>query len=485
VRTLSDDQVERIAQGLAAGLGQRPAGAADRGAPEPVIGIDAPELRDGLFPDVDAAVEAATTAYRRLQAETLALRERLIGAMREALLAEAESLARLAHAETGYGRYEDKVRKNRLVTRKAPGTEALRPSALTGDHGLTLCEPAPYGVIGAITPVTNPSSTLIGNAISMIAAGNSVVFNAHPAARRVGAQTVQVINRAIMRAGGPVNLATMVAAPTIATAQALMQHPAIRLLVVTGGEAVVRAAMHSGKRAICAGPGNPPVVVDETADLDAAARDIVRGASFDNNIICVDEKEVIAVARIADELLAAMRRHGAYVLDPGELRAIEAALFEQLPGPGEAGLIRKELIGRDAALILARIGVTAPPDVRLIVADVPASHPLVWTEQMAPVLPLVRAAGADQAIDLAVACERGHGHTASMHSRHLGNLSRMARRINCSIFVKNAPCYAGLGEGGEGYCSFTIASPTGEGLTDPRSFSRARRCVLVDHFRIV
>ncbi len=464
---LTAEQVQRIAERLASRL-------------------DPPEeLRDGLFPNVDHAVEAARIAFRRLSGESLALRERIIAAMRAALLGEAENLARLAYEETGLGRYEDKIRKNRLVTLKTPGIEVLQPTALTGDRGLTLCEPAPYGVIGAITPVTNASSTLICNAIGMIAAGNSVVFNAHPHARRVGNQTVQIINRAVMSAGGPANLATSVADPTIESAQALMHHPDVRLLVVTGGAGVVREAMRSGKRAICAGPGNPPVVVDETADIDKAGRDIVLGASFDNNIICVDEKEVFVVASVADELLAAMQRHGAHLLDAAELRQVERVIFASVAGPREPGVIAKDLIGKDAAVILARIGVHADPAVRLAVAEVPAAHPLVWTEQMLPVLPVVRVASADQAIDLAISAERGCGHTAAMHSRNLDHLSRMAREINCSIFVKNAPCYAGLGEGGEGHSSFTIASPTGEGLTDPRSFSRQRRCALVDHFRIV
>jgi acyl-CoA reductase-like NAD-dependent aldehyde dehydrogenase len=391
----------------------------------------------------------------------------------------------MAREETGLGRVDDKLLKNRLVIRKTPGTEALRPDALTGDRGLTLGERAPFGVIGAITPVTNPTSTIIGNAIAMLAAGNSVVFNAHPHARRVGNRTVERINEAIMAAGGPVNLVTAVAEPTIETAQALMRHPRVRLLVVTGGAGVVRAAMASGKRAICAGPGNPPVVVDETADLDAAARDIVRGASFDNNIVCVCEKEVFVVAAVADALLAAMERHGAHLLPAARREELERAIFAEVRGPRQSATVRSELIGQDAAVILERLGVRAGADTRLAAIEVGPEHPLVWTEQMMPVLPVVRVGSADQAIDLAVAAERGFGHTAVMHSRHLDHLSRMARAINCSIFVKNGPCYAGLGEGGEGYSSFTIASPTGEGMTGPRSFSRERRCVMVDHFRIV
>lgn len=472
---LTETEIERIAQQVAFRI---------RGEPAAVDEAE-PELADGLFGTVDDAVEAAHIAFKRMGRESLALRQHLIDTIREDILAQAEPLARLACEETGLGRVEDKIQKNRLVALKTPGTEVLAPQAVTGDRGLTLMEPAPYGVIGAITPVTNPSSTLICNAIGMIAAGNSVVFNMHPSAKLVGRLTVQILNRAIARAKGPSNLVTAVADPTVETAQALMGHPGIRLLVVTGGPGVVKAAMKSGKRAICAGPGNPPVVVDETADIEKAGRDIVRGASFDNNIICVDEKEVFVVASVADALLDAMAKHGAYVLSVAEVSRIERVIFSGVTTLGQPGAIDKTLIGKDASAILSRIGVTVGSETRLAVAPVTESHPLVWTEQMLPVLPVVRARDADSAIDLAVRAERGCGHTASMHSRNLDHLSRMAREINCSIFVKNGPCFSGLGEGGEGHCSFTIASPTGEGLTDGRSFSRQRRCVLVDHFRIV
>jgi acyl-CoA reductase-like NAD-dependent aldehyde dehydrogenase len=482
---LTEQQVERIAGSLATRLAPGAPGAlAIRRAPGS-SSLAGEGQGPGLFPDVESAVAAARLAFERLSGESLALRDRIIATMRERLLPEAEPLARLAREETGLGRYDDKVLKNRLVIRKTPGTEALRPEALTGDRGLTLCERAPFGVIAAITPVTNPTSTIIGNAIAMLAAGNSVVFNVHPHARRVGNRTVNLINEAIMAAGGPVNLVTAVAEPTIETAQALMRHPRVRLLVVTGGAGVVREAMASGKRAICAGPGNPPVVVDETADLERAARDIVLGASFDNNIVCVCEKEVFVVATVADALLAAMQRHGAHLLAATRCADLERTIFAEVRGPRQPGVVRPELIGQDPAVILERLGVRAGTDTRLIVVDVEPPHPLVWTEQMMPVLPVVRVGSADQAIDLAIAAERGFGHTAVMHSRHIDHLSRMAREINCSIFVKNGPCYAGLGEGGEGHSSFTIASPTGEGMTGPLSFSRERRCVMVDHFRIV
>jgi acyl-CoA reductase-like NAD-dependent aldehyde dehydrogenase len=265
----------------------------------------------------------------------------------------------------------------------------------------------------------------------------------------------------------------------------MMSHEGIRLLVVTGGIAVVRAAMRSGKRAVCAGPGNPPVVVDETADIAQAGRDIVFGASFDNNIICTDEKEVLAVDSITDQLIETMTRHGAVKLNSWQFERLWKAVTVKGRGPGKPADMNKAFIGKNASVLLAEIGVSAGPEVRLIVAEVERDHPAVWSEQMMPLMPVVRVRNADEGIDLAIAAEHGFRHTAVMHSKNLDHLSRMAREMNCSIFVKNGPNLAGLGYGGEGFCSFTIASPTGEGLTGPRSFSRLRRCTLVDSFRIV
>jgi len=412
-------------------------------------------------------------------------RDRIVARIRQVMLDHAKILAGEALAETELGRLDDKTGKNRLVAEKTPGTEALFPTARTGDRGLSLFEPAPYGVIGAITPVTNPTSTIICNTIGMVAAGNGVVFNVHPSAKTVSVRTVNLINQAIREAGVPSNVVTTLAEPTIESAQELMKHPGIRLLVVTGGAAVVEVAMRSGKRAICAGPGNPPIVVDETADLDQAGRDTVRGASFDNNIVCVCEKEIFAVDSIADGLLKSIGRQGGVVLTSVQLRQLERVLFPGDRTPGKPASIEKSLVGKNAGVILSRIGMNVGPDVRLAVVETDARHPLVWTEQMMPVLPLVRVRNADEGIDLAQRVEQGMRHTAVMHSKNLDNLSRMARVMDCSIFVKNGPAVAGLGFGGEGYSSFSIASPTGEGLTGPRQFSRERRCVLVDHFRIV
>ncbi len=439
----------------------------------------------GIFPTLDDAVAAAGTAFRQLNKLPLEIRNHMVAHMRQAGREYAQVLAEMAHSESGMGRVEDKVLKNILNADKALGTDDLEPTAWSGDGGLTITEWAPYGVIGALTPSTNPTSTVICNAINMIAAGNAVTFNAHPSTQNASNFTVQILNQAIQKAGGPANLLTAVAQPTIESATALMQHKDVRLLTVTGGAAVVRAAMRSGKRAVCAGPGNPPAVVDETADLAQAGRDIVIGGSFDNNIVCTTEKETIAVDSIVDELIQIMTQHGAVKLDSWQFNRLWKAVTLKDRGPRKYADMNKAFIGKNASVLLAEIGISAGPEVRQIVVDVPEDHPVVWSEQMMPIMPVVRVPNADAAIDLAVEAEHGFRHTAVMHSKNLDNLSRMAREINCSIFVKNGPCLAGLGYGGEGYCSFTIASPTGEGLTGPRSFSRLRRCTLVDSFRIV
>lgn len=448
----------------------------------PVATVDG---QAGVYPDIDSAIAAAAVAQRRLVDLPLERRAALIASMRQATTEYTPVLARAAWQETGMGRYEDKVEKNLLVAERTPGTEALQAQAWTGDRGLTLVELAPYGVIGAITPSTNPTSTIICNAIGMIAAGNAVVFNAHPGAKKCSAQTVQVLNQAIQRAGGPPNLITCPTEPTIESAQYLMRHPAIRLLVVTGGPGVVREAMQSGKKAVCAGPGNPPVVVDETADLEQAARDIVKGASFDNNVVCILEKEIIAVDSIAEPLKAIILQRGAVEISSWQLNRLMKVILAEDHGPGKHGVVNKAFVGKSPSVILREIGVNVDEGVRLVVAETDAQHPLVWTEQLMPVMPLVRVRNADEAIDLAKAVEQGMGHTAVIHSKNLDVLSRMSREINTSIFVKNGPSLAGLGFGGEGFTSFSIASPTGEGLTSARDFARVRRCTLVDAFRIV
>lgn len=483
---LSPDEIQEIIERVQRRLGEagEPAGAGLRARAALASAAEA-ELGEGIFRTVGEAVQAASDAYAGYRSAGLEGRKTIVAAVRASMLEHAERLAELAVAETGIGRVADKVVKNRLVTTKTPGPEDLELEAVTGDEGMMVTEFAPFGVVASITPTTNPTSTIINNAIAIVSAGNAVVFNVHPSAKRVSAENVRLIDRAIVAAGGPANLVTATQEPTIESAKELMHHPDVRLLLVTGGPAVVREALKTDKRAVTAGPGNPPAVVDQTADVEKAGRDIVAGASFDNNLICTDEKTAIAVDTVADRLVRAMAAHGAYVLKEHELKRLERVIFSEPGPPGRPGQIDRRWVGKDAAVILREIGIRVESDVRLAVAEVRQEHPLVWTEQMMPVLPLVRVSGVEQAIDLAVRTEHGFRHTASIHSTNVETITRMARAMNCSIFVANGPNFAGLGQGGEGFSSFSIASPTGDGLTRPRTFSRERRITVVGALRIV
>jgi propionaldehyde dehydrogenase len=484
--TMSQEEIQEIIERVRRRLGEA--------GEEPGVGLRAhealtaaaeAELGEGIFPSIGEAVQAAARAYADYQRIGLEGRKAIVASIRASMLEHAESLAEMAVAETGLGRVADKIVKNRLVIAKTPGPEDLELEAVTGDEGMMVTEFAPFGVVAAITPTTNPTSTIINNTIAIVSAGNSLVFNVHPNAKRVSAENIRLVNRAIVAAGGPENLVTAIPEPTIDSAKELMHHPDVRLLLVTGGPAVVREALKTDKRAVTAGPGNPPVVVDQTADVEKAARDIVAGASFDNNVICTDEKTTFVVDTVADRLVRAMGQHGAYVLKEHELRRLERVIFTELGPPSKPGHINPAWIGKGAGVILNEIGIRVDGDVRLVVAEVPREHNLVWTEQMMPVMPVVRVPTVEQAIDLAVRSEHGFRHTASIHSTNVETITKMARAMNCSIFVANGPNYSGLGQGGEGFSSFSIASPTGDGLTRPRTFSRERRITVVGALRIV
>ncbi|MFA6409048.1 MAG: aldehyde dehydrogenase family protein [Gammaproteobacteria bacterium] len=433
----------------------------------------------GCFDTIEEAIQAADRAFCEYKEVSVEQRNKIIGAIREACLENLENFAKLALDETGLGRYADKIKKNEVAIVKTPGVEDLSPIAFTGDNGLTLLELAPYGVIGAITPCTNPSETIICNTIGMIAGGNTVAFNPHPSAKKTSVFTVDLINKAIISAGGPPNLITTVINPTIESANVLMKHPQIKLLVVTGGPAVVAAAMKSGKRVVAAGPGNPPVVVDETADIEKAAREIVTSASTDNNIICVVEKNIIVTKLAADRMKKALVAAGAVELSSYQAKRLEQVIVNP------DGTPNKKWIGKDIQLILKEIDMDVDSSKRLAFAETDANHPFAKLELLMPVLPFIRANDVDEAIEIAYKLEDGCFHSAAMHSRNIDNLHKMAVRMNTAIFVKNGPTLAGLGLGGEGPASFTIAAPTGEGVTTARHFTRIRRCVVSGHFRIV
>jgi propionaldehyde dehydrogenase len=438
-----------------------------------------PRGTNGVYADPDQAAKAARKAFEQNERTAVATRVKMVEAMRKAVLANNDALSRYAVEETGLGRYEDKLEKNKLVAIKTPGCEILRPQAYTGDDGLMLTERAPYGVMLAITPTTNPTETILCNAIGMVAAGNAVVFNVHPSAAQVCNWCVHILNEAIQSAGGPRDVLISVEKPTVESANILMKHPLVRIVVVTGGPVVVKAAMNSGKKSICAGPGNPPAVVDETANLGKAADAIVRGASLDNNIVCIAEKEVIAVDAIANKLIEELKRQPVLWLNHGQVAQLERIVLD-------GDHVNKDWVGKDAGVIAKAIGISGHGhDLRLLMCEVDEQHPFVQHELLMPVIPLFRTHSSTDALAAAVRVEHGFHHTATMHSTNIDNMSAMARVCNCSIFVKNDASYAGLGLGGEGYTSFTIASPTGEGLTTAIHFTRERRCTLKDNFRFV
>jgi aldehyde dehydrogenase len=325
---------------------------------------------------------------------------------------------------------------------------------------------------------------MASNAINVIAAGNTAVFSPHPAAAKIACAALAEFNAEIERETGIANAITTVAEPSIRSAEQVFHHPGIALLCVTGGPAVVRAAAKSGKRVIAAGPGNPPVVVDETADLDRAARSIIQGAAYDNNLLCIGEKEVFVVAAVADALIAALKRAGAVQLNTQQVDALtkQAFTFDEPKGGGgcPSAHVKKEFIGRDASVLAKSIGLEVPPATQLLFGETDESHPFVQEEQMMPFIPVVRVKDVDTAIAAAIRAEHGYKHTAIMHSQNIRNLTKFAQAADTTLFIKNGPSMTGLGLGGEGFLSYSIATPTGEGVTTPMTFTRSRRCVMVE-----
>jgi aldehyde dehydrogenase len=436
-------------------------------------------LGDGVFATVDEAVQAASAAQQRVGQMSLEERGRIVSIIQRLCEENAAEWARLELEETGLGRLDHKIEKLKIV-RNVLGVEALRTEARSDSTGLCIIEHAPWGVIGMVLPATHSVPTMASNAINVIAAGNTAIFSPHPAGAKIAAKALRVMNAEITRETGVANALTTIAQPSIKSAEEVFRHAGIALLCVTGGPAVVRVAMKHGKRVIAAGPGNPPVVVDETADLDNAAVSIVAGASFDNNLLCIGEKEVFVVASVFDAFMSAMRRAGAYELKPDAIERLTQAAFTfdgEGKGCGRAHL-KRDLIGKDVAVLASAAGVQVPAGVPLLFGETREDHAFVQEEQMMPFVPVVRVPDANAGIAAAVKAEHGYRHTAMIHSRNVGVVTKMARAMNTTLFVHNAACSAALGSGSPGYLSFSIATPTGEGVTTPLTFTRERQIAI-------
>jgi aldehyde dehydrogenase len=437
----------------------------------------------GVFTEVQSAVTAATSAQRAFERRGLEDRRQAIACIRRTCTEQAETLGREELEETKIGRLAHKIEKLRVIADRIPGVEFLKTEAFSGENGISLQEYAPFGVIGVITPVTHSLPTLACNAINMLAAGNALVCNPHPSGARIACKGVHLFNDAIHKAIGIDNLITIIETPTLESAQAIFDHRDVKMLCVTDGPAVGRAALRSPKRAIVAGPGNPPVVVDETADLENAAKSIVIGGGYDNNLLCIGEKEVFAVAAIFDELMDAMTHHKAVRLDAKQVEALTKAAFVK-DDKGKL-MVHKDLIGQDPAVLAEKAGFKVAADTELLFGETDESSPFVDHEQMMPFVPFVRVKDVDTAMALAKKYEHGFGHTSIIHSRNVETITRMGREMDTTLYVQNGPSTAGLGSGGEGYLSFSIATPTGEGVTTPLTFTRQRRSTTVGSLRVL
>ena len=439
---------------------------------------------DGIFADVDQAVQAAGDSQKQLAKAGPDVRDDIVKLIKQIAADNAQSWGKFELDETNVGRLDHKIAKLELLAR-VPGVEFLRAHATvahSGDEGISLDEAAPFGVIGCITPVTHSIPTMTANAINMIASGNSMVVNPHPSGTKSAVLAARIYNTAIRKQFGIGPLCCVIEPPSLDSAKAIFAHRGIPLLVVTGGPAVARVALKQPKRAIVAGPGNPPVVVDATADLDNAARSIIAGGSFDNNLLCIGEKEVFVVDSVFDKMMDAMARAGAARLDDAQVvRLTEAAMAWKK----DHHVVNAEFIGKDATVLAQAAGLNVESGVDLLFGETDETNPFVPVEQMMPFVPFVRCRDFDAALSLALKHEHGFGHTAIIHSNHLEHITRMGREMNTTIFVANGPCTAGLGSGGEGYASYSIATPTGEGITTPLTFTRFRRNTIAGALRIV
>ena len=442
--------------------------------------------RAGVFADADGAVGAAHEAHKRLSKVGLAGREKIVQIVKKLCHDKAREWGKLELDETKIGRLDHKIEKL-LGIANLPGTEWLSPHGMSGDHGITMEENCPFGVIGAVTPVTHSIPTIACNIVSMVAAGNTAVFNAHPAGAKCAVAAIRAFNEAILREVGIDNVATIIEEPTLDSFNAICADERVKLLCVTGGPGIVKAAMKSGKRAICAGPGNPPVVVDETANLQKAAESIILGGGYDNNLLCIGEKEVFVVKAVYHDFLRAFEAAGARKLNATQLEALtkEAFTFKGDGGGCSHPVLNRDLVGRDTSVLARIAGLTVPGDCPMLYAETDAENLFVVEEQMMPMMPIIAVDSVDQGIEMAKVAEHGYKHSSMIHSLNIINMTKMARALESTLFVKNGPCVAGLGTGGEGYSSFSIATTTGEGITTPDTFTRKRRCVMVNSLSLM
>ncbi len=437
----------------------------------------------GVFDDMNDAIEAAHEAFFSFKERSLQCKIKITDAVRQMAMDHKEELSKLTVEETTMGRVDHKIAKYENASKNSPGAEYLQPKAWSGKNGLALDEYAPFGVIGNITPSTHPGPVLINNIIIQLIGGNTIAFNAHPATKKVCAKVIQLANQYMVKAGAPKNLVTCVKEPTLETAEILFAHEKVDLLSVTGGPQVVDLASTYPKKVIAAGPGNPPVLIDETADLGLAAKEITASASFDNNILCIAEKEIFVVDSVYEEFMTQMEEAGNKRLCVKEMNKLADKALQK---SGKHWLIGRDYVGKSAKVLAEAIGINLSDSVPLLIGETDRDHPWVVAEQMTCCIPVIRVRDFEDGLQASIKAEHRFRHTASVFTRDMDRATKYTRTMDCTVNVINGGTLRGNGgDLGEAYFSHTIATPTGEGISTPLDFVRKRRIMTHPSFRFV
>lgn len=384
------------------------------------------------------AVEAAHRAFGVVAAFGQEKIDRVCEAMAKRALAESASLGRLAHEETGFGKAEDKREKNRFAAEDVWNFfRGLKTVGVISRNESVVEIASPRGVVAAIIPSTNPTSTAIFKILIAIKSRNTIVLSPHPSAARCIAETARVMKEAGVAEGLPDEAIRCIRNPTIEGTEALMRHPKTAVILATGGIGLVRAAYSSGKPAFGVGPGNVPVFIERTADPAKAAADILTGTCFDNGTICASEQSVVVDAPLEAAVREQFQRQGGHFLSTADAEAVAKILLTP------ERTLNAAIVGKSAAFIADLAGISIPEGTRCLIADCGGvGRDFPWSiEKLSPTLAFFVADGIEQAANR---CEEilrfgGMGHTAGMHTRSRDAAIRYGMQMPASRVVINSP----------------------------------------------
>src|SRR3982751_5404144 len=398
-----------------------------------------------------ASIAEARSLARRAKAAAPALAEfsqeqidALVDAMAAAVTPQAEALARLAHEETGYGVVADKVQKNLFASQKV--YNFIKPMKTVGvirrlDDRKVIEIAEPFGVVCAIVPTTNPTSTAIYKILISIKARCPIVISPHPSAVRCITRVAEIMNDAARRAGAPDGAINWMTTVTLEGTQELMKAKETAVILATGGMGLVRAAYSAGKPAYGVGPGNAPAFIERTADIVKAVRDVVTGKTFDNGVLCSSENSVVVDAPVVEEVKREFVKNGGYFMSTAEQEALTRVLVtpQRLPNPA--------VVGKPATYVAQEAGITVPPDTRVLIAElkgVGRDYPLS-IEKLCPVLSFYVVADWKEGCQRCIEILRygGMGHTMSIHSRNDDIILQFGLKKPAFRIVVNTPTTLG------------------------------------------